>query len=114
MPQEPQAGSKHLSYRIVGVDSEELQDFQVPTFVNSTGVWHFGENVYLDMALLSVEQMNALPTLKEEGELTVAVYDRFVMSPSVFSDFAKKVNKVRERLKAEGLVRDETTQKAEE
>lgn len=113
MPQEPQDGSPQFTFKIVGVESEELQDFQVPTFVNSTSVWHYGQDVYLDMALLTVEQMNALPTLKSGEELTIAVYDRFVMSPTVFNDLVKKVNKVRDLLKAEGLVRDETNEQAE-
>ena len=110
MPQNPDRGVPQFTFKTVGVESEELYDFQVPVFVNSTNVWHYGQDVYLDMALLTVEQMNAIPTLNPGDEVTVAVYDRFVMSPSVFDHLAKNIIRVREQLKQEGLVRDEQTE----
>jgi hypothetical protein len=104
MPQDTESGEQPFEVKTIGVESDELADFQVPSFVNSINISQYGQDIYLDMALLTVEQLN---NLKPGAKVTVAVYDRFVMSPTVFSDFAKRAAKVREQLKAEGLVRDE-------
>jgi hypothetical protein len=104
MPQDLESGAQPFEVHTIGVESEELADFQVPSFVNSIKISQFGHDVYVDMALLTVEQLS---NLKPGAKVTVAVYDRFVMSPAVFSDFAKRAASVRDQLKAEGLVKDE-------
>jgi hypothetical protein len=104
MPQDTERGEQPFEVKTIGVESDELADFQVPKFVNSINISQYGQDVYLDMALLTVEQLN---NLKPGAKVTVAVYDRLVMSSTVFSDFAKRAGIVQEQLKAEGLVRDE-------
>ena len=103
MPNDTGSGSPQFKIKTIGIESTELHDFQVATFANYVQLWRYGQDVYVDMALLTVEQMNEL---KPGGELTIAVHDRFVMSPLTFNDFANRVNIVREQLKAEGLIRD--------
>jgi hypothetical protein len=105
MPQDVQSNLSEFKVKSIDVESEELHNFQVPTFVNFANIWRYGQDVYIDMALVTVEQLN---TLKPGGEVTIAVYDRFVMSPAIFDDFSKRVNLVSEQLKAEGWVRDAT------
>lgn len=104
MPQDLEGGSQQFRVKTVSVESEEIHDFQVPTFVNSSNVWRHGHDVYVDMQLITVEQVGAL---KPGAEVTIAVYERFVMNPLALNDLAKKINLVREQLKAEGLLRDE-------
>jgi hypothetical protein len=106
MPEDAQSESPEFKIKMIGVESDQLADFQVPTFVNSTSIWHFGQDVYLDLALLTVEQMNAL---KPGEEVTVAVHDRYVMSPAVFRELAKQVDGALTKLKKEGLVPDGET-----
>lgn len=103
MPQDAPAGLPEYKIKTIGVESTDLADFQVPTFVNSINIWLHGQDVYLDMALLTVEQLNSL---QPGSEVTVAVHDRFVMSAFVFDDFAKRVNLFREQLKNKGLIQD--------
>ena len=106
MPEDARNGAPEFKIKMIGVESDQLADFQVPTFVNSTSIWHYGQDVYVDMALVTVEQMSSL---KPGEEVTVAVHDRYAMSPAVFSQFAKRVCQVLEQLKTVGLVRDESS-----
>jgi hypothetical protein len=103
MPQDVQAGLPEYRIKTIGVESEELADFQVPTFVNTINIWLHGQDVYLDMALLTVEQLNSL---QPGSEVTIAVHDRFVMSPFVFDDFAKRVHVMHDQLKSKGLIQN--------
>jgi hypothetical protein len=103
MAQDEQARLPECTIKTIGVESTDLADFQVPTFVNSINIWIHGHDVYLDMALLTVEQLNSL---QPGSEVTVAVHDRFVMSPFVFDDFVKRANQMREQLRNRGLIQD--------
>ena len=103
MSEDVQGDSPEFRVKMIGAESDQLADFQVPTFVNTASIWHFGQDVYLDMALLTVEQMNGL---RPGQEVTVAVHDRYAMSPAVFNQLAKQVDRILAQLKKEGLVPD--------
>jgi hypothetical protein len=111
MPQDAPAGLPEYKMKTIGVESTELADYQVPTFVNSTNIWLHGQDVYVDMALLTVEQLRSL---QPGSDVTVAVHDRFVMSPFVFDVFAKSVSLMHDQLKNQGLIRDATAQAPKE
>ena len=76
VPQDEPGALPEYKIKTIGVESEDLADFQVPTFVNSIDIWLHGQDVNVDMALLTVEQLRSL---QPGSEVTVAVHDRFVM-----------------------------------
>jgi len=53
MPQDEPGALPEYKIKTIGVESEALADFQVPTFVNSIDIWLHGQDVYVDMALLT-------------------------------------------------------------
>lgn len=87
----------------VDIESENLKDFQIPSFVNITNIWWFGQDIYMDMALLTVEQMLSMAS---ETETDLAVYDRYVMSIATFDNLVQRMNGLREQLKSAGLIVD--------
>jgi hypothetical protein len=109
MPED--AHDKPPQVKIKGIDigADEVQDFQVPSFVNYVYAWQYGNDLYVDMGLLTIEQMDAF---KPGGgsEVKVAMYNRFVMSAITFEDLYRRMNLVRERLRSQGLVRDEVAE----
>jgi len=107
MPEEARIPVPPSKVETVDVESDKLQDFQIPTFVNCVNIWHFGSDVYVEMALLTIEQMNSY---KPGGDLTVVIHDRYAMSPRVFDDFARRVSLVRGQLIAEGLIPNATAE----
>jgi hypothetical protein len=111
MPQDAPAGLPGYKIKTIGAESTELADFQIPTFINSINIWFQGQDVYIDMALLTVEQLRSL---EPGSEVTVAVHDRFVMSPSVFDAFAKSANQMHDQLKKQGLIQDAKAEPAKE
>jgi hypothetical protein len=105
MPENTQVGTPELKIKVVDIEADEVKDFQVPSFVNYVNVWRFGNDVYVDMGLVSVEELGAW---KPGVELTAAMYDRFVMSPMTFDDLVGRMTLLREQLKSEGLIRNAT------
>jgi hypothetical protein len=87
-------------------DEDQLKRFQVPSFVNSTSAWWFGQDIYIDMALLTVDEMLAMPS---KTEVNVAIYGRYAMSIATFDSFFQRLNELREQLKIVGLIRNEQT-----
>lgn len=79
MPEDAQTGPPGLKVRVVDIEADEIRNFQVPAFVNYVNVWRLGSDVYVDMGLVTVEDLGALKP--DIGQATVAIYDRFVMSP---------------------------------
>ncbi|MGD0361430.1 MAG: hypothetical protein ABSC93_11200 [Bryobacteraceae bacterium] len=104
MPEDAQTGPPGLKVRVVDIEADEIRNFQVPTFVNYVNVWRLGSDVYVDMGLVTVEDLGALKP--DIGQATVAIYDRFVMSPATFDELAGRMTLLRGQLKAEGLIRD--------
>lgn len=108
MAEQPQGAPPEFKVRAVDTDNqEEFENFQIPTFTNYLGIWRHGQDVYLDVGLLTVEQLNTL-TSKTGSEVTVAMHGRFVMSPGAFNDFITRAKILCEQLKAEGLTGDES------
>ena len=60
MPPETPVGLPAYKIKTIGVESTELADFQVPTFVNSIEIWAYGQDVYVDMALLTVDRKSVV------------------------------------------------------
>jgi hypothetical protein len=107
MTENAQSGPPEFKIKIVDIEEDEIRDFQVPSFVNYVNVWRFGNDVYVDMGLVTVEQLGVL---KPDKEATVAMYGRFVMSPITFDDVVGRMTSLRELLKSEGLIRDGTVE----
>jgi len=103
MPENAQSGPPEFKIKVVDIEADEIRDFQVPSFVNYVNVWRYGNDVYLDMGLLTVEELGVL---KPGTEVTAAMYDRFVMSPLTFEDLVRRMTLLREQFKSEGLIRD--------
>ncbi len=64
MPEEAQ-DKQQVNIKGVDIKKAEIQDFEVPSFVNYAYVWHYGGDLYIDLGLLTVEQMAALCRDKE-------------------------------------------------
>lgn len=103
MPEDAQSGSSEFKINVVDIEADEVKSVQVPSFVNYVNVSRFGNDVYLDMGLVTVEQLNAL---KPVNEVTAAMYDRFVMSPTTFDEPFERMTLLRSQLRSEGLIRD--------
>jgi hypothetical protein len=108
MPEEAQ-DKQQVKIKGVDIKKAEIQDFEVPSFVNYAYVWHYGGDLYIDLGLLTVEQMAAFKP-GQGAEVKVAMRDRYVMSPITFEDLYKRMNLVREDLKSKGLLREENTE----
>ncbi len=104
MSEEPNDTQRYKINLVDAENEEAFQNFQFPVFTNYLNLWHYGHDVYLDVALLPIEQLNALAP---GAEVTIALHDRYVMSPLVFGEFFKQANRVYEKLRSEGLIRDE-------
>lgn len=109
MPENVQSGTPEFKVKIVDIEEDEIRNFQVPSFVNYVNVWRFGNDVYVDMGLVTVEQLGIS---KPDKEATVAMYGRFAMSPMTFDEVVGRMTLLREQLKSEGLIRDGATPKA--
>lgn len=96
-----------VKFKTVDIEADEFQDFQVPSYVNYVNVWHFRNDVFIDMGPLTIEQM-AASKLDSGAEVRVAMYDRFVMSPITFDELVTRMNLLRDQLKSQGAVQDET------
>lgn len=107
MQENTQSASPEFKVKVVDIEAEEIQNFQVPSFVNYVNVWRFGNDVYIDMGLVTAEKLR---DLKPGAEVTAAMYDRFVMSPMAFDDLVGRMILLREQLKSEGLIRDGTSE----
>jgi len=104
---ETQSGPPEFKIKIVDIEEDEIRNFQVPSFVNYVNVWRFGNDVYVDMGLVTVEQLGVL---KPDKEAIVAMYGRFAMSPTTFDELVGRMNQLREQLRLEGLIRDAITE----
>jgi hypothetical protein len=107
MPENAQSGPPEFKLKIVDIEEDEIRNFQVPSFVNYVNVWRFGNDVYVDMGLVTVEQLGVL---KPDKEAIVAMYGRFAMSPTTFDELVGRMNQLREQLRLEGLIRDAITE----
>ena len=107
MPENVQGGTPEFKIKVIDIEADDVKNFQVPSFVNYVNVWRFGNDVYVDMGLVTVEELGAL---KPGAEVTAAMYDRFVMSPMTFDDLVGRMTLLREQLKSERLIRDATTE----
>jgi len=101
MAEGPQVGSSELKLKIVDIDADVVQNFQVPSYVNYVNVWHHRNDVFVDMGLVTIEQLAAF-TSGTESEATVAIYDRFVMNPTTFEELFTRMNLLREQLRSQG------------
>jgi hypothetical protein len=106
MPEDAQSGPAEIKIRIVDIEDDEVRNFQVPSFVNYVNVWRLSNDVYVDMGLVTVEQLG----LKPGTDPTVAVYGRFAMSPTTFDELVGRMNQLREQLRSQGLIRDGITE----
>lgn len=103
MQEDASKGPAELKIKIVDIEDDQVKNFQVPSFVNYANVFHVGTDVYLDMGLVTAEQ---LALLKAGMDATVAIYDRFAMNPSVFDEMVERMVLLRDQLKAKGLIRN--------
>jgi len=104
MPEDTQ-DKPQVTIKGVDIKADEFQDFQVPSFVNYVYLSNHGNDVYIDLGLITIEQMAAFKP-GERAEVKVAMRNRFVMSPVTFEDLYKRMDLVREQLKSQGLVRE--------
>jgi hypothetical protein len=109
MPEDAHDKPPQVKIKGIDIDADELQDFQVPSFVNYVYAWQYGHDLYIDMGLLTIEQMDAFKP-GDGSEVKVAIYNRFVMSPVTFEDLFRRMGLVREQLKSQGLVGNEATE----
>ena len=107
MPEDTQSGLPGLKIRVVDIEADETRNFQVPSFVNYVNVWRVGAEVYVDMGIVTVEEF-----LKPGAEVTAAMYDRFIMSPTTLDDLVGRLTLPREELRSKGLIPDGTVETA--
>lgn len=107
MPENVQSGPPDIKIKIVDIEDDEVRNFQVPSFVHYVNVWRLGNDVYVDMGLVTVEQLGGL---QPGTDATVAMYSRFAMSPTTFDELVGRMNQLREQLRSEGLIRDGTAE----
>src|SRR5579863_1132207 len=58
MPEDTQ-DKPQVTIKGVDIKADEIQDFQVPSFVNYVYLSNHGYDVYIDLGLITIEQMAA-------------------------------------------------------
>lgn len=96
------AQNQQPTIRTVDVEAEEIQNFQVPAYVNFVNVPQFRADVFIDMGLITIEQMTA-SRLDAGSDVKVAMYDRFVMSLTTFDEMLTQMTRLRDHLKSQGI-----------
>jgi hypothetical protein len=65
-------GTPEIKIEIVDIEEDPIRNYQVPSIVNYVNVWRFGNDVYVDMGLVTVEQRSLLKPSSAPGR-TVSV-----------------------------------------
>ncbi len=99
--------TKRLEVNPIDIASDRLEAYQVPSFVNHVNLWWFGQDIYIDLAVWTVEQMLAMKD--PAAKVDIGIYDRYVMSIATVETLRSRLNTLYSQLVAAGLLKDAET-----